>query len=82
MNGIGRRRPTRELETNAYLRVKVRKGWSERHACGRSKDHTMSMQLEESLRATDDGGRTKPTDRQARTEREVGPEAVTGAKTG
>ena len=57
MNGINRRRPTLESETDAYLRVKVRKGWSERHARGHSRDHTTIMQLEESQKATDDGGR-------------------------
>ena len=73
MNGIGRRRPTRELETNAYLRVKVRKGWSERHACGPSRGYITSMQTEESRQVTDDGGQDKPTKTQARTETVEGP---------
>ena len=72
MNGINRRRPTLESETDAYLRVKVRKGWSERHARGHSRDHTTSMQSEESRRVTDNGGRVEPTKRQARTKGEVG----------
>ena len=71
MNGIDRRL-TQESKTDAYFRTKVRKGRSERHAHGHSRDHTMSMQSEESWRMTDNGGGVEPTKRQARTEREVG----------
>ena len=75
MNGIGReRRPTRESGTDAYFCVKVRKGRSKRRARGHSKDHTTSMQLEESRRMTGNRGRDKPTKRQARTEEDVDPE--------
>ena len=75
MNGIGReRRPTRESETDAHFRVKVRNG-AKQEACTRSlRDHTTSMQSEESRQATDNGGRVEPTKRQARTEGEVVPE--------
>ena len=63
---------------DVYLHMKVRKGQSERHARGRSRDHTTSMQLEESQWVADDGGRTEPMKRQARRKREVGPEVDGG----
>ena len=59
---------------DAYFHMKVRKGQSKERPRGHSRDHNMSMQLEKSRQMNDNGGRDKPTKRQARTEEEIGPE--------
>ena len=68
----GKKTDARVENKLALPRESTQKGRSKRRARGHSRDHTTSMQSEESRRVTDKGGRVEPTKRQARTEREVG----------